>query len=90
MRRAFSATIAALFLIMKGLPMTYNRDMQEDKPRIFDAADNCADRLKWRGRGQHHEIESGPAGAAVQSSWAVATDLADALARNGTAVSSGA
>jgi argininosuccinate lyase len=30
---------SALFMIMKGLPATYNRDMQEDKPRLFDAAD---------------------------------------------------
>ncbi len=29
----------SLFVIMKGLPMTYNRDMQEDKEPLFDAAD---------------------------------------------------
>ena len=29
----------SLFVTMKGLPMTYNRDMQEDKEPLFDAAD---------------------------------------------------
>jgi len=75
----------ALFLIMKGLPMTYNRDMQEDKPRIFDAADQLRGSLDMatvvvnttRLRPERPED-------AVQTSWAVATDLADALARNGT------
>src|SRR5579862_2196668 len=37
---------SALFMIMKGLPMTYNRDMQEDKPRIFDAADQLRGSLE--------------------------------------------
>jgi len=30
---------SALFLTMKGLPMTYNRDLQEDKERLFDTTD---------------------------------------------------
>jgi len=38
----------ALFMIMKGLPMTYNRDMQEDKPPLFDAADQLSGRSRWR------------------------------------------
>ena len=37
---------SALFMIMKGLPMTYNRDMQEDKPRLFDAADQLRGSLE--------------------------------------------
>src|ERR1700733_11932246 len=40
----------ALFLTMKGLPLTYNRDMQEDKEPLFDAADQvCASLEMARG-----------------------------------------
>ncbi|HYL76087.1 MAG TPA: argininosuccinate lyase [Bryobacteraceae bacterium] len=75
---------AALFLTMKGLPMTYNRDMQEDKPRIFDAADQLRGSLEMACvvAGSARLNQSRPA-AAVEESWAVATDLADALARGG-------
>ena len=31
---------------MKGLPMTYNRDMQEDKEPLFEAADQLA--FRWK------------------------------------------
>jgi len=74
----------ALFLTMKGLPMTYNRDMQEDKPRIFDAADQLRGSLEMACvvAGSARLNPSRPA-AAVEESWAVATDLADALARGG-------
>jgi argininosuccinate lyase len=74
----------ALFLTMKGLPMTYNRDMQEDKPRIFDAADQLRGSLEMA-RAVMDGTRLNPArpAAAVQESWAVATDFADSLARNG-------
>ena len=76
---------------MKGLPMTYNRDMQEDKPPLFDAADQLCGSLEMA-RVVIDSTRLNPArpAAAVEESWAVATDLADALARKGTAVSSGA
>jgi argininosuccinate lyase len=35
---------------MKGLPMTYNRDMQEDKEPLFEAADQWRARWRWRAR----------------------------------------
>jgi len=75
---------SALFMIMKGLPMTYNRDMQEDKPRIFDAADQLRGSLEMA-RAVIDSTRLNPArpAAAVQESWAVATDFADSLARNG-------
>ena len=76
---------AALFTIMKGLPMTYNRDMQEDKPRIFDAADHLRGSLEMaRTVIETTRLKPAPPLAAVADSWAIATDLADALARNGT------
>ena len=41
--------LTSLFVTMKGLPMTYNRDMQEDKEPLFDAADQAgAARSRWR------------------------------------------
>ncbi len=75
---------SAVFLMMKGLPMTYNRDMQEDKPRIFDAADQLRGSLEMA-RVVVDTTRLNPArpAAAVEESWAVATDVADALARNG-------
>ncbi len=76
---------SALFVIMKGLPMTYNRDMQEDKPRIFDAADHLRGSLEMaRVVVETTRLRAAPPLAAVEESWAIATDLADALARNGT------
>ena len=39
--RIMGATVA-LFTIMKGLPLTYSKDMQEDKEQVFDAADTLA------------------------------------------------
>jgi argininosuccinate lyase len=75
---------SALFMIMKGLPMTYNRDMQEDKPRIFDAADQLRDSLEMaRVVVETTRLKTAAPFAALEESWAVATDLADALARNG-------
>ena len=75
---------AALFTIMKGLPTTYNRDMQEDKPRLFDAADQLRGSLEMaRVVVDTTRLRPESPAAAVQTSWAVATDLADALARSG-------
>ncbi len=37
--------LTALLTIMKGLPLAYNRDMQEDKEPLFDAADTVT---RWR------------------------------------------
>ena len=74
----------ALFLTMKGLPMTYNRDMQEDKPRIFDAADQLRGSLEmFCAVAGSTRLKPVPPLQAVEESWAVATDLADALARAG-------
>jgi hypothetical protein len=40
------ASLSSLFVTMKGLPMTYNRDMQEDKEPLFDAADQLCGSLE--------------------------------------------
>ena len=77
--------LTALLVTMKGLPMTYNRDMQEDKEPLFEAADQMADSLEML-RVVAESVELSPAVplAAAAGSWVVATDLAEALARAGT------
>jgi argininosuccinate lyase len=77
---------AALFVTMKALPSTYNRDMQEDKPRLFDAADQLRGSLEMmRVVVETARLNPARPAAAVEQSWAIATDLADALARSGVA-----
>jgi argininosuccinate lyase len=77
--------MSALFMTMKGLPTTYNRDMQEDKEPIFDAAYQLNGCLEMA-REVIATAKLNPArpAAAAEESWVVATDLAEALARNGT------
>lgn len=82
--RVFGA-YSALFLTMKGLPLTYNRDMQEDKEPLFEAADQLAGSLEMaRVVVESAVLKPEKPAAAAEESWVVATDLAEALARNGT------
>jgi argininosuccinate lyase len=76
--------LVSLMTTMKGLPMTYNRDMQEDKVPLFDAADQLAGSLEMA-RVVIQSVKLNPAApaAAAEESWVVATDLAEALARAG-------
>jgi argininosuccinate lyase len=75
----------SLMITMKGLPLTYNRDMQEDKEPLFDAADQVSGSLEMA-RAVIASARLNPERplAAAQESWVVATDLAEALARAGT------
>ena len=75
----------SLMMTVKGLPLTYNRDMQEDKEPLFDAADQLSGSLEMA-RAVADSVTLVPAKAlgAVEESWVVATDLAEALARSGT------
>jgi argininosuccinate lyase len=74
----------SLLMSMKGLPMTYNRDMQEDKEPLFDAADQVSGCLRMA-RVVADTVKLDPARprVAAEESWVVATDLAEALARGG-------
>ncbi len=76
--------LTSLFITVKGLPLTYNRDMQEDKEPLFEAADQLAGSLEMACV-VAASIRLNPARplAAVEESWVVATDLAEALARSG-------
>jgi argininosuccinate lyase len=75
----------SLLFTMKGLPLTYNRDMQEDKEPLFQAADQTNGCLEMACAVAESVVvhERIPEKAADES-WTVATDLAEALARNGT------
>jgi argininosuccinate lyase len=75
----------AVLFTMKGLPMTYNRDMQEDKEPLFEAADQLAGSLEMaRAVVDTVKLRVEIPLAAAQESWVVATDLAEELARRGT------
>jgi argininosuccinate lyase len=71
---------------MKGLPMTYNRDMQEDKEPLFDAFQQTSGSLAMA-KVVADSIVLNPAkpAAAAEDSWVVATDLAEELSRHGVA-----
>jgi argininosuccinate lyase len=82
--RVFGA-FSALFVTMKGLPLTYNRDMQEDKEPLFEAVDQVKGSLEMaRAVVASARLRPEKPAAAVTESWVVATDLAEALARAGT------
>ena len=82
--RVFGA-FSSLFLTMKGLPLTYSRDMQEDKEPLFDAVDQVRGSLEMaRAVVASARLRPEKPAAAVAESWVVATDLAEALARAGT------
>lgn len=75
----------SLLVTMKGLPLTYNRDMQEDKEVLFDAMDTVQLSLDMaRVVVESAVLRPEPPLRAAEESWVVATDLAEALARSGT------
>ena len=78
--------LTSLFITMKGLPLTYNRDMQEDKEPIFDAFHQTSGSLAMA-KVVAESVMLNPAkpAAAAEDSWIVATDLAEELARGGVA-----
>ncbi|MFN3937919.1 MAG: argininosuccinate lyase [Gemmobacter sp.] len=72
----------ALFTVMKGLPLTYSKDMQEDKEQVFDAADSLMLALAAMEGMVRDMTANRPAlAAAAGSGFSTATDLADWLVR---------
>lgn len=76
--------LVALLTIMKGLPLSYNRDMQEDKGPIFDAADTVAACLDIFAR-MVGTLSFEPAAfeGVGRRDYLLATELADYLVRKG-------
>lgn len=76
--------LMSLLTTLKGLPLTYNRDMQEDKEPVFDAIDTVKAALEVFA-GMFHEAKTNPEACAraVADPMLLATDLADYLVRRG-------
>ena len=76
--------LTALLVLLKGLPLTYNRDLQEDKERLFDTADTVRSCMRLMA-GMLGQIQFQPdrCAAAVADPALLATDLAEALVRRG-------
>ena len=74
----------ALLVLMKGQPLAYNRDNQEDKPPLFDTADTLCDCLAAM-TGIVSAMVPDPVAmrASAEAGFAVATDLADYLVGRG-------
>ncbi|MGC1486194.1 MAG: argininosuccinate lyase, partial [Albidovulum sp.] len=79
--RILGATVA-LFTVMKGLPLAYSKDMQEDKEQVFDAADTLMLALAAM-EGMVRDMTANRANLeqAASSGFSTATDLADWLVR---------
>ena len=76
--------LTSLFITMKGLPMTYNRDMQEDKEPLFDAFHQTSGSLRMAAAvAESVVLDKKKPLEAAEESWVVATDLAEELARSG-------
>jgi argininosuccinate lyase len=79
--RILGATVA-LFTVMKGLALTYSKDMQEDKEQVFDAADNLMLGLAaMEGMVSDMTANREVLETAAASGFSTATDLADWLVR---------
>jgi argininosuccinate lyase len=75
---------SALLTMVKGLPLTYNRDLQEDKPPVFDALDTVVDCLAVAaGTVGGMEPQLARCAAAVADPALLATDLVDFLVLKG-------
>jgi argininosuccinate lyase len=72
----------ALVLVMKGLPLAYSKDMQEDKEVAFDAFDGLGLALSaMKGMVEDMEADAGAMRKAAGAGYSTATDLADWLVR---------
>ena len=73
-----------LLTLVKGLPLTYNRDLQEDKPPVFDSLDQTAVCLEvLAGVLAGLKVNAARCAEAVADPALLATDLADYLVRKG-------
>jgi argininosuccinate lyase len=76
--------LVALLTLLKGLPMTYNRDLQEDKQRLFDSADTVRACVRLMAAMlAHTRVNAEACRAAASDPQLLATDLADYLVKRG-------
>ncbi|HZS47447.1 MAG TPA: argininosuccinate lyase [Blastocatellia bacterium] len=75
---------AAMLATMKGLPLAYNKDMQEDKEALFDTIDTLNGSLKVTTTVLRNlRVNAARTGEAAGRDYTVATELADYLVRKG-------
>lgn len=80
--------LVTVLTMLKGLPLTYNKDLQEDKPALFDAVDTVKETLAILPpflASLRFNTAAMAAGAAGRLELALATDLAEYLAARGLA-----
>lgn len=78
--------LVALLTLMKGQPLAYNKDNQEDKEPLFDCVDTVLDCLRaFADMMPHVTPRREEMRAAASAGFATATDLADYLVRKGLA-----
>lgn len=78
--------LMALLVTMKALPLSYNRDMQEDKEGFFDSVDTLLSSLEVSsGMLKTLRIKAENTGQAAKQGYILATDLADYLVKKGEA-----
>ncbi len=76
--------LMALLTTMKALPLTYNRDMQEDKQGLFDIVDILSSTLEvFTGMLKTMKIKNENISRSVKLGYILATDLADYLVKKG-------
>ncbi|MEO6788584.1 MAG: argininosuccinate lyase [Chthoniobacteraceae bacterium] len=76
--------LVSLLTTLKGLPMTYNRDMQEDKEPVFDSVDTVKAALAvFAGMLDGTKVNAAACAAAVADPMLLATDVADYLVNHG-------
>ncbi|MDW8307937.1 MAG: argininosuccinate lyase [Verrucomicrobiales bacterium] len=76
--------LTALLTLLKGLPLTYNRDLQEDKPPLFDTADTVRECVRvMTAMLGHIRVNRTVCEAAASDPTLLATDLVDHLVLKG-------
>jgi len=79
-----NGNLIALLTLMKGQPLAYNKDNQEDKEPLFDSADTLCDTLRiFADMVPHIEVKAEAMRSAALQGFATATDLADYLVKKG-------
>jgi len=77
--------LVSLLMLMKGQPLAYNKDNQEDKESLFDAVDTVTDTLRaFAEMIPGLEVDAAAMRRAAAEGYSTATDLADYLVRKGT------
>ena len=77
-------SLMALLTTLKGLPLAYNKDMQEDKEGFFDTMDTLLSTLEvFTGMVRTLKIKAENTAKSVERGYILATDIADYLVKKG-------